>query len=234
MVMGLRAIIDLTQEDDFALDQLLDQREPIYGLPALGIEATLNGRGFRSSDGSLQWGSMIARPELHAERRAFDIEQLAERTDMFITGNEVNQPMLEALDDFLADADALNITVIGFAPPFTPSIYAGQIASGEHEYLPKSQPMIADIFASYDFPYFDWSDATVLDLEEEDFFDSWHTTELGSLVIYQQLLRELPDLLGPYSDLDHLEGVAAAALDSMRVYDHRPLLASATSVAQGE
>lgn len=216
--MAMRSVFTRLLQGETDLSTLLSRTEPVYGQHALGVDAIENGRGYRLTDGSLQWGSMILNPEEHARWRAQDYERMTQRHDWFMTGREVNQNAIDQLDVMLRLAQSKGITVIGFAPPFAPSIYEGMATSGEHEYLPRSQAMIGEVFESYDFSYFNYTDPATVGIPEDEFFDGIHTSELGSLRIYAALLQALPDHLGAYSDLPALQQIAHATEDTMRVF----------------
>lgn len=212
---------------------LLRRAEPVYGQPALGIDAIQNGRGFRISDGSMQWGSIILEPHIWEERRAVDIEHLANGTDYLLPGDTVDTQSLDDLTTLLELAQEKGITVVGIMPPFTQPIYTGIVEGGRHAYYRQSQPLVAQRFAAFDFPYFDFSDGAALGIPDAEFFDGWHLTELGTLRLYLALVRALPDLFAPYTDAAYLEQIAAQSPYAMTVFDPIPQQLVAAGYAGG-
>src|SRR5207248_547269 len=118
---------------------------------------------------------------------------------------ELSQTALNELDGILKYAKEHGIFVIGFAPPYAPTIYGEMMADGKHTYIPKEITALQEMFKRYEFGYFDFSDATQLGATEEDMVDSFHASEFINLRMYLRMLTTLPDVLGPYSDLAYLQ-----------------------------
>ena len=56
--------------------------------------------------------------------------------------------------------------VLGFTPPFAPSVYNRMIASGNYGYLDEISPRCEKIFEEYGYEYFDYTDLSMLDISE--------------------------------------------------------------------
>jgi hypothetical protein len=190
------------------VDKLLTRAEPVHGIQAIGLNAIMNGMGFRN-DGSYQYGADILTPPSFESKMAEGFNDLRENVDShFVTGSELSQESLGELEALLKFAKEHGIFVIGFSPPYAPTIYAEMMADGRHTYIPNEVIALEALFRHYDFGYFDFSDAAQLGAVEEDMIDAFHASEFINLRMYIRMLKALPDVLGPYSDLTFLEPLA--------------------------
>jgi hypothetical protein len=219
-VAATRKVLDEVMAEEVQFETLIERDEWVRHATGLGLFALQFGRGYRN-DGSFQQGELVRDPNLGELGRANDLERVPEGWRQFVKGNEVSDEMLAELDDFLQMTEDRDIFVIGFAPPFTPSIYEVMVSSGEHDYLTQSAPLIQDIFERHNYPYFDFSNAAWIGGVDEELYDGWHATELLSLRMYNAMLEALPDVLAPYSDLEHLQQIAANADNPVEVFGNQ-------------
>jgi hypothetical protein len=190
------------------LSQIMRRTEPVHGAQAVGLNAIVNGMGFRN-DGSYQYGTDIINPPSFASRMEEGFNDLRDNVDShFIAGADLSQAALDELELILQFARANDMFVIGFAPPYAPTIYGQMMADGKHSYIPKEITAIQALFKRYEFGYFDFSDAAQLGATEDDMVDSFHASEFINLRMYLQMLSALPDVLSPYSDAAFLQPLA--------------------------
>lgn len=187
------------------VDALLVHKDPVYGVQALGIAAIVKGRGFRN-DGSYQYGDQVLQPISSHERLAEGIQRLQEDIGHFAGGDQVAESSMAELEDVLKECRKRSIFVIGFSPPYAPSIYAGMMEKGTHAYLLDMSSRLSTLFEEYGFSYLDFSDGTLANAVDADMLDSFHSSELISLQIYMRMLQKRPDILDQYSDPEFLEG----------------------------
>src|SRR5690606_34938708 len=114
---------------------------------------------------------------------------------MYVYGEKVSESSMAALADLLDFAAQHNITVIGFLPSYAPELWTRMIARGNHAYITALTPRLRDLFAEYDFPFFDFSDGASTHSTDEEFFDGWHASELSNLRLYLNMLEALPEIL---------------------------------------
>jgi hypothetical protein len=183
-----------------SLGNLASRREPTYHDFGLGVLALIRGDGYRN-DGSRQLGRLIVDPSPIAPKRRADLQAF---TSIYPPGDTLSQPALDTVDAMLKSAKAKGITVVGFAPPFMPSLYQALVSSGQYGYLPETQARLKALFARYGYPYLDFSDGGALGASDEEFIDSWHPSELACLRVFLKLRETLPDILAPYADPDGL------------------------------
>jgi hypothetical protein len=190
------------------VDRLLAHKDPVYGVQAYGLNAIVNGMGFRN-DGSYQYGGDILNPPGFGDKMREGFKDLRQNIDShFVGGDELSRQGLDELELILKFARAHGIFVIGFSPPYAPTIYREMMSDGRHTYITQEVMALQDLFKRYGFAYFNFSDAAQLGATEEDMVDSFHASEFINLRMYIQMLTALPKVLGPYSDLKFLKPLA--------------------------
>jgi hypothetical protein len=208
----------------FDMRAYLRREEPGSGGLALGLRAIRDGHGFRG-DGSQQYGDfLIAEWLWQPQMRENHLEMMRSGEDMYIYGDTVSEEAVQQLTVLLDFAASNDIIVIGFLPPYLPRLWDEMIERGNHTYMVELTPRLQTLFDRYDFPFFDFSSGAWIDTSEEDFFDGWHVSELGTLRMYLRILEALPELLDEYSDLESLAHIAATAPDTWDVFglDNQP------------
>jgi hypothetical protein len=220
-IAATRKVIDELSAEDIRLATLLARDEWVRGGTGLGLFALQFGRGYRN-DGSFQQGELVRDPNLGELGRTNDLQRAPEGWRQFVKGNRVSDAMLAELDELLRLTASLDMVVIGFSSPFTPSIYRVMLESGEHDYLTQSAPMIRAVFERHGFYYFDFSNAEWIGGAEVELYDGWHPTELLSLRMFMAMQHELPAILDPYADLAVLEQIAETAANPIEVFGNLP------------
>ncbi len=218
LIPSTRKLIDTLIAGDVEFGDVLDPHEWLHNQAGLGLDALQGARGYRN-DGSHQEGDLLQNPTLGDLARKHDIEKAPEGWRQFVQGNDVAEPMLVQLDSFLQMAQDKGMTVIGFGPPFMPTIYHIMIDGGKTEYLPKSAAQIEALFARRGWHYFDFTDPTGIGGSDKEMYDGWHSSELLSLREYIAMLKALPEALGAYSDVQALEDIAAKAQNPLEVFE---------------
>ncbi|MBC8170488.1 MAG: hypothetical protein H7X77_02410, partial [Anaerolineae bacterium] len=199
------------------ISELVTRREPGYGGLALGIKAIENGHGFRN-DGSEQYGDfLIGRFLDPAAERQRHLDWMRQGEQMYVYGDRVSEHGIQQMIDILEWAEANEVQVIGFMPPFAPELYQRMLKRGNHTYIEQLIPKLETLFAEYGFAFFDFSGGGDFGVHT-DFFDGWHGSERVYLHLYEEMLDALPDILGAYSDEGILSDLDAAAPDTWHVF----------------
>jgi hypothetical protein len=202
----------------FDIQHLLARVEPgSSGGIAIGFRAIVDGHGFRN-DGSEQYGDFLVAQHLwQPNTRGMHTGWFEEGAEMYVHGNTVDAAAIEQLREILEFAQRNDILLIGFYPPYMPSLWEVMEASEDHTYIPESTAQVEALFEEYGFPYFDYHDGADLNATDEDFFDGWHASEKISAQIYINIAREV-DELQPYTNIDALQAVVDNATDTFRVF----------------
>lgn len=103
----------------------------------------------------------------------------------FVHTNEINEDALFELSLFLNRAKSLEINVIGFLPPYAPSVYNKMMESGQYGYIDLLEERLSVLFSSSDYQFYNFSY-----LEESDdanFLDGWH----GDIQVFEFVSLEI-------------------------------------------
>jgi hypothetical protein len=222
----MQEIVDGTiGREDFDIGRYLARVEPERGGLALGLRAIRDGHGFRN-DGSEQYGDFLVAHWLYPQNeRQRHLDWLRDGKEMYAYGDTVSASRLQQLEEVLTWCEARGITVIGFLPPFMPTLYQQITTDGNHTYLDALYPTLAALFTRYDFPLFDFSGEAALGATDEDFFDGWHASERINLRLYARMYATLypmkPGLLDAYTDLASLQAADDNATNTFEVFGDR-------------
>lgn len=183
---------------------------------ALGLRAIRDGHGFRN-DGSEQYGDFLVAGYLwQPNLRGHHLTLFADGEEMYTQGTSADSDALNQLQAILDFAEANDILVVGLLPPYMPTLWTELDASDDHNYIDEAQLAITDLFTTYDYPLFDFSDVSDLGFTDEDFFDGWHHSERVSIQLYIEMAQDVP-ALAEYSNLEALQSLVDNAPDTFRV-----------------
>jgi len=184
---------------------------------ALGGRAIRDGHGFRN-DGSEQYGDFLVaqhlwQPNMRGHHRGL----FHDGEDMYVPGQIVSQESMQQMRDILAYAQEQDILLIGFMPPYMPSLWEAMRGDPRFAYIADLIPQLETLFAEFGYPFFDYSDGRLLGATDEDFFDGWHHSERIAAQLFINMARDVPQL-AQYSDLDALQEIVNSASDTFRVF----------------
>ncbi len=160
----------------FSITQLMNAPDSLIGLAAITV-----GAGYRN-DGSHAPGTFDAPPADPT------ISNIGTGTEGFEPSTTVSQGALAELDTLLADAHAKNIYVVGFLPPFAPSVYQKILTlPDQFGYLKTLAPDVSNIFKKYNFAFYDFTDPKSVGATEKQMADGIHLTEEGSFMLISKM-----------------------------------------------
>lgn len=207
---------------------LLDVRNGKVSLPRLadrsqrenriGLNAIMNGNGFRN-DGSYRYGQILANPA-NSNLADFQFRESLQRIEKgsgrFAHGQKANEPAVAELAKFLALCQQRGIHVIGFLPPYAPTIYDA-LKRPQTSYLFTLESILRPLFDRHGFSFADFSDPRVVGSSDQEMLDGNH----GSEKTYLRLLLEMgarDAQLLRYLDLDQMRRQLAAAPNRLEVF----------------
>lgn len=139
-------------------------------------------------DGSYYYGYTYREPECQNDYMFADtIERIEENRSRFEWGDRVDDETVTFLEELLKYCKENNIYVIGFAPPFAPSVYDKMIKSGHYEYMLEIDPICEELFAKYGCEYYSYMDGTLLGVDDTYFVDGFH----GGEVVYGYIVQDM-------------------------------------------
>lgn len=169
----------------------------VFAAPSgsVGLPACSRNRGF-SADGSYHYGQ-----DAEAQAIDFTFDDCRRRIDVggsrFEYADTVKQAALNRLDEVLDFCDENDIQVIGFLPPYAPSVGQWMRQDGRYGYLEKLPAAVQAVFARhpsglavYDFTFMEG-------VCDEQFVDGFH----GGDVVYAEMLRRMAGDGGPLAAL---------------------------------
>lgn len=222
LLQASRALMRGILRGTFSPEQLLERYDVVYESGALGLLGMEESFGYRN-DGSLQQGFLIESLDMQAagrrrSRTAFDAGVEFDVGRPYTRGSELNPVMLARLEEVVAYLHEQGVQVMGFAPPYMPSIYDEMRASGEYTYIPQAVSAIEAMFAAYGYGFYDFTDPSVIGATDSEMYDGWHNTEALSARIVLALTEAHPELLADYVNLDALRARLEAADNPMKLF----------------
>ena len=216
---------DVIDGEEFDISRYLARVELGYGGLALGLRAIRDGHGFRN-DGSEQYGDFLVAHWLYPENeRQRHLDYLRDGQEMYVFGDTVSAEAWGKLTQLVLWCAERDITLIGFLPPYMPTLYRQMDEGGNHTYIEQLDAQLQALFSHHGFPYFNFSSGVGLQMTDADFFDGWHASERIYLRLYAMIYRMMqarqPDLLSAYTDLAFLEAADASATDTFEVFGDR-------------
>lgn len=171
-----------------------------------GFNGRIKDNGFRW-DGSYYCGSVYQEPENEEDYMFKDtFNRIFEGNRRFEWGDDVDEETYEYLSAFLKYCSENKIKVVGFAPPFAPSVYNQMAASGNYGYLNEISPGCKKMFEEYGYEYFEYTDAKMFNVNDAYFTDGFHGGEVVYAYIVEDMLKQ-GSCLCDYVDETHLENL---------------------------
>jgi hypothetical protein len=200
------------------LSALIAHIDPYTRCYAIGLNAMVNGRGFRN-DGSYQYMNYLLAPPSIGIRLATGLEHLAKDLDHLASGDRVSDSSLSSVEEVLQFSKAHNIRVFAFTPPYAPTIVEKMNAGGRHTYLQVLAQRLTVLFKKYGYAYIDAFDLRSLGVTDDDMVDAYHGSEFVMLRIYRQLYDLEPGTLSQYSDSEFLDQRIAEKRSPFSLFD---------------
>lgn len=168
-----------------------------------GFNGRIRDNGFQW-DGSYYYGDTYRETESQKDYTFADIYyRVDEGLTRFERGEHVDDKTYEYLAELLEYCSENGITVIGFTPPFAPSIYNRMIASGNYGYLKEISPRCKLLFEEYGYEYYDYTDVSALAIDGAYFVDGIHGGEVAYAYMVQDMIVQ-GSCLREYVDVDVL------------------------------
>lgn len=152
----------------------------------IGVQAKVNRSGFLN-DGSYFYGATYAHPSKY-----FDdiLKRIETGTLKFQYGEEVNPAALAALKDLLVYCKQNDIFVVGFTPPYAPSVNVAMGQNGGYGYM-EALPLAAEkLFDTFEFEFYDYSDITMLECDDTYFVDGFHGGDVAYLRMFKDMVNQ--------------------------------------------
>ncbi len=170
-------------------------------------------------DGSYYYGEIYREPKEPGENRFKDtFERIAGGFGRFEWGEHMDKKSCGYLEALLEYCKGKEIEVIGFVPPYAPSVYDDMVASGKYGYLDEIGTACGILFQKYGYEYFDYTDISVLDMDDSYFVDGFH----GSDVAYARMTKDMVsrgEKLKEYVEEEKLDQLLGQRYNNKMFYD---------------
>jgi hypothetical protein len=169
----------------------------------LGTQALVHRAGYRN-DGSYEPGE-----EIHVTENPYS-SYITQGTMGFEYSDSVSTSSLDELNSLLAECASRNIYVIGFVPPFSPTLSAQVNAMGnDYGYMRAIAPDVVPIFKKYGFGFYNFGDPQSLGITTADMRDEIHPTERGYLMMVEKM-AESDKTLARYTNAAFLKNILSS------------------------
>lgn len=170
----------------------------------LGFNGIFKNSGFLK-DGSYYYGNIYKNPESTLDYQFRDTYGRIEHGILrFEYSDTIEQETLDYLEHFLLLCSEKDIEIIGFIPPFAPSVYQKMKSYGnQYGYLDKIGDECQLIFNQYGYEFYDYTDISNLDCDDSFFIDGFHGSEVAYLRILLDMLNQ-NSVLNQYIDSNKL------------------------------
>jgi hypothetical protein len=166
------------------------QREPLHGVPALGLHAARTGTGFRR-DGSYQYGAAILG---RSDSGVASIDNAVSRVDSgtvpLLRADHLDQVRRSELERFAAAARQRGIKLVAITMPFAPRLKQALDRSSQHGIWREFQnDETARWIRKQGIIYFNFSDLESFGGKPDEFVDPFHPSETAYLRMLQVMLQ---------------------------------------------
>ena len=167
------------------------QREPLHGVPALGLQAARTGTGFRI-DGSYQYGGIIrGDPKAGAATVDNALKRVNDGVVPFLHAERMDAERMREVERFAALGQALGIALVAITMPYAPPVHDALNRSASHGI---HQEFHSDRTRAWleklGIVYFDFSRLESFGGHPDEFVDPFHPTETAFLRMLTVMLQD--------------------------------------------
>lgn len=168
----------------------IKSRDLIGGRKTVGLNAAVNGDGYRLSDGSYQYGRVI-QDKKSKEKKFKETYERMERgtsTDRFVWCDRVSKSELMKFSNLLSDIKSSGAHLIVFLPPFPHEIYEFMDSSPHyntflHDYMNSTEKLCSDMNVTF----YNFTDLADIGATDDETIDGFH----GSETAYARILEKI-------------------------------------------
>lgn len=163
--------------------------------PWVGLNALVRRSGFMP-DGSYYGKHLNGQPG--ADDPEFELRdtlaQVARATERYAWQEQASGVALEELHRLLAAAHDRGLTIVGFLPPFAPTVATLLAHSGHYGYMHQLPAQLRPLFASFGYALFDFTDVAPLGATDQEFYDGVHGSDKTYLRMMVVMANQSQDL----------------------------------------
>lgn len=200
----------------FHLDEIKGE-DVLGGRKNIGLDAAVNGNGYRLNDGSRQYGKIIQDKEDNATRFKSTYERMekGDKNDRFAWCDTISDSELRKLKKLLQDINESGANVVVFLPPFPHDVYNYMDNNVHyHDYLHAYMYSVDKVCNELKIPCYNFCDLALVGASDDEAIDGFHGSELAYARI-TCILGKNKTLL-PYVNNDLLSAAITYPLDALQ------------------
>ncbi len=206
-------------KDSIPINQILQRQDALKFIPTLGLFTINGGTGYRP-DGTRPSDKLSFDSQLIDEKIERSFETIENGKKMYRQSEVIDTIALQELQGILDYLHSKDVLVIGYMPPFAPTIYQQLMDSGQYEYMLQFEPTLTPLFEQYGFAFFDFTDPAKTGTQDRDTWDGWHPSEKITSLIYLHIAEQMPDVFAEYTDISALRDILSQAEDTFIVFPY--------------
>lgn len=183
----------------------------------MGTMAYLYGYGYRP-DGSLDRNEhktsdeLITQMDHDTKIELANIAAAPNRGELPDYSRTIPETDVANIKEFLSECKKRNITVVGYLSPYTPEIHQALkgLQNGYGDSYRSAPAVLSSLFTDQGYDFFDLRDSTVVGIHTDEWYDSHHPTEKGTVRLLGYLLDHSKSL-DPYVDHDTIDTLIASS-----------------------
>lgn len=202
---------------------ILFSKEKKGGVRKIGLNAVVNGKGFRS-DGSMDYGAQIEKL-VNKDSSALDFNfsdtyaRIQSGTQRFEHGDEIHDKSLSVLNEFLTYCKSKQVKVVAILPPFADKVNQRMKETGKYGYLDSIYLKCKPIFDENNFELWDLTNLGTYGSDDGEVVDGFHGGEVTYLRMLIYMLENGSSLKN-YANDDKLKNDLNNKKNNYIVYGH--------------
>lgn len=198
------------------LDEIKD-KDALGERKNIGLDAAVNGNGYRLSDGSRQYGKTIQDKEDNTTRFKNTYERMEKgaKGDRFVWCDTISESELLKLKKLLRDINESGADVVVFLPPFPHEVYCYMDDNVHfHDYLHDYMYGVGKICDELEIPCYNFCDLATTGASDDEAIDGFHGSEVAYARITALIGKERS--LSYYVDNEKLRKSINYPIDNMQ------------------
>lgn len=178
-------------------------RQAMSNPKKVGISAKIKEFGFKQ-DGSYYYGEIYKSGQTANERIEPYLERIRKGEDWFCGADEIYKDTLEKYEEIAEFCKDNSIHLIAVAPPLAPTGYKEYASRPDTAFLNDINSVVAPVFTSRGFEFYDYTNPQDLNLTDEYFIDAFHGSDVAYLRMTADMLKK-GSALNDYASIEQLE-----------------------------
>lgn len=184
---------------------------------SIGVYAKEKNTGFLN-DGSYFYGAIYEEPTKRLDYKFKDtLNRIEKGKARFEYAENINSETIDYIDELLKYCKVNGIYVIGFLPPYAPSINDTMEKRGNnYRYISQIPSEVEKVFSTYNFEFYNYTDVRKLECDDTFFIDGFHGGEIVYLRMFADMIKQKSELSN-YCSLDTLRNLDMNRISTLQL-----------------